>query len=61
MLVKRDCKFDQDVAHYETVATQIEYPDVAAPSDDCLVCGPERETGRARGSTRTKTGVFHIR
>ena len=41
MLVKRDCKFDQDVAHYETVATEIEYPGVAAPSDDCLVCDRE--------------------
>jgi outer membrane protein TolC len=41
MLAKRDVTFEKDLGHYETVATEIEYPNVAAPSDDCLVYGPE--------------------
>jgi len=35
---KRDFTFDEDITHFETVATQIEYPNVAAASNSEVLC-----------------------
>jgi len=41
LFAKRDFTFDEGITHFETVATQIEYPNVAAPSGHEVLCAYE--------------------
>jgi hypothetical protein len=38
LCLKQDVTFDDDLTHFETFATEIEYPDVAAPASDEVLC-----------------------
>jgi len=44
LLPRPDVTFDEDVAHFETVATQVEYPNEPTPSDERIVCKREPRT-----------------